>query len=97
MTDTFDTLAPMIDRPEDVDGLVDARRLAEWLGVPVARVHTWRSRGLVELPAPAGTLNGPVWRLEDLDGLREALAARPAHRPKGGSKAAAKKDDTTGD
>ncbi len=97
MTDTFDTLAPMIDRPEDVDGLVDAKRLAEWLGVPVARVHTWRSRGLVELPAPAGTLNGPVWRLEDLDGLREALAARPAHRPKGGSKAAAKKDDATGD
>jgi hypothetical protein len=97
VTDTFDTLMLMTDQPDDVDGLVDARRLAEWLNVPVSRVHTWRSRGLAELPQPTGTLNGPVWRLEDLDGLREALAARPGHRPKGGSKAAAKKGDTTRD
>ena len=44
MADTFDTLSPMTDYPEDVDGLVDARRLADWLGVPVSRVHTWTAK-----------------------------------------------------
>lgn len=73
----------MIDGP--VNGLVDSRRAAALLGVPLNTFKVWAARSKsaasgipAEMPAPVATMHGSVYRVEDIEefGRRIALSSR---------------------
>ena len=68
--------------PENIDGLVDLRRLARFLDVEPKTLSAWVTRQVPYLPPPIGEMSGPVWRLSDLEGVREKAAQRRPGRPR---------------
>jgi len=72
-----------IDGP--VNGLVDSRRAAALLGVPLNTFKVWAARSKsassgipAEMPSPVATMHGSVYRVEDIEdfGRRIALSSR---------------------
>lgn len=75
----------MEDFPGPVNGLVDNRRAAALLGVPVNTFKVWASRAksartgiTAHMPAPVASMHGHIYRVEDIEdfGRRIALSAR---------------------
>lgn len=70
--------------PGPVEGLYDAPRLAQRLGITAAtlRQHRLATPRPTWLPEPAGELNGgAVWRARDLENVETARKAlRPGRR-----------------
>lgn len=67
--------------------LVDARGVAEHLGVDRNTINVWRSRARAGKPSPltgiepVGELNGAIWTVEQLALIEKALEGRRPGRP----------------
>lgn len=70
-----------------LNGLVDSAELARRLGVSKATIRSWRSRNVAWLPAPAGRLDGFVWREEDLEGIEALIPHAPGRSMQDSTKA----------
>lgn len=69
--------------PGAVNGLIDSKGLARELGVSLSTIRSWRSRQAEWMPEPLGELSGPVWNVQDLEGLKDRIPSgvgRPAKR-----------------
>lgn len=69
------------DSFEPVNGLVDARRAAAILGIPQSTFRAWASRSQhatggipAAMPKPVATMNGKVYRAEDIHNFGRQLA-----------------------
>lgn len=58
----------MTKRPKYAD-LVDSKGAAEILGVKVDTIYTYKARG--RMPAPYYDGRSPLWRREDIEGMRD--------------------------
>ncbi len=81
------TYNEFVTQSDPLAHLVDARGLAEHLGVDRNTINVWRSRARAGKPSPltgiepVGELNGAIWTTEQLAMIEKAMEGRRPGRP----------------